>query len=327
MIHSNASSQSSKVRTIGVIMDDIAHIQFGHDTTLALLQACQQRGWRVYYMQQQDLFWQQDGAYATGRFLKVHDHPENWYQLLDSQTIKLGAMDAILMRKDPPFDMAYIFSTYFLDDAVAKGCLVVNHPQALRNANEKFFATHFAHCMPPTVISSRLDILQHFHQQHGKVIFKPLDSMGGEGIFLAQVDEDVDAKINALSQAGSIPIVAQQYLPQIAQGDKRILLVDGEPIPYALARFAKEGSILANLAAGGHGKGIPLGERDYWICQQIGPSLKKMGLLFVGLDVIGDYLTEINVTSPTGLVELEQYFRPNIAGKILDAIECHLKTR
>ncbi|MCP4475871.1 MAG: glutathione synthase [Gammaproteobacteria bacterium] len=312
---------------LGVIMDPIASIDFHHDSTLALLLNASKRHWQLHYMEQADLFWHENRAYAESKQLNVYDDNNHWYDFAATATLPLEELDIILMRKDPPFNMNYIMTTYFLDHAAKAGTLVVNSPQALRDANEKFFTTHFAHCMPPTLISSRLDLLQRFHHQHGKVIFKPLDLMGGQGIFLAEPEQDSRATVEKLSHQGQIPIMAQRYLPEISAGDKRILMIDGEPIPYALARIPQPGSFLGNIAAGGCGEPRQLSERDRWICEQVGPTLKQKGLLFVGLDIIGDYLTEINVTCPTCITEFRELFQVDTAEKLLDTLEKKLSLR
>jgi glutathione synthase len=234
-------------------------------------------------------------------------------------------MDVILMRKDPPFDMEYIYSTYLLDIAQEAGVLVINHPQSVRDANEKLFTAWFPQCCPPTLVTRRKEWIKAFHQEQGDIILKPLDGMGGASIFkIAEGDPNFSVIVETLSHHGQQSVMAQRYLPDIVHGDKRILMIDGEPVPYALARIPAQGETRGNLAAGGRGEGRPLTDRDRWICEQVGPTLREKGLIFVGLDVIGDYLTEINVTSPTCIRELDKQFGLNIASDLLDAIDKRL---
>ena len=312
-------------RTLGVIMDPIGSIKPYKDTTLALMLAAQKRGWSVHYFEMRDI-WLRDGA-ALGRArpLKVFDDNKRWFELGDPEETRLGELDAILMRKDPPFDLEYISATYILERAETQGARVFNKPASLRDCNEKAFTAWFAQCAPPTLIARDETQLRAFHAEHGDVIYKPLDGMGGMGVF--RVDSsglNLGAVIEELTQQGTRAIVAQKYLPQIKDGDKRILIVDGEPIPYCLARVPKPGETRGNLAAGGTGRAQPLSERDGWIAAQLGPELKKRGLLFAGLDVIGDYLTEINVTSPTCAREIDAVYKQDIGGQVIAAIEKRL---
>jgi len=276
-------------------------------------------------MEQQDLYLSQGKVMASMRDLQVNDDAENWYQLGEPKTRRLSELDAILMRKDPPFDMEYIYSTYLLEQAQSEGVLVVNPPQSLRDANEKLFTAWFPQCCPPTLVTRKKSLMREFQQQHGDIIIKPLDGMGGASIFkVSQDDPNFSVIVETLTELGKKSVMVQQYLPAIKDGDKRILLINGEPVPYALARIPAAGETRGNLAAGGRGEGRPLTERDHWICQQVGPKLREKGLLFVGLDVIGDYLTEINVTSPTCIRELDRQFNLNIAGDLMNCIEAHL---
>jgi glutathione synthase len=232
------------------------------------------------------------------------------------------------MRKDPPFDMDFIYSTYILEAAQREGVLIVNDPRSLRDCNEKLFATQFPQCCPPLIVAASAERLKAFHAQHGDVIFKPLDGMGGASIFrIQQGDPNLSVIIETLTDHGRQQIMAQKYLPEIVDGDKRILLVDGVPAPYGLARIPLAGETRGNLAAGGSGVAKPLTDRERWICDQVGPVLKEKGLLFVGLDVIGDYLTEINVTSPTCVRELDRAHDLDIAGDLMDSIAAKLATR
>jgi len=313
---------------LGVVMDPIDQISYKKDTSLALLLAAAERGFELHYMEQADLFLDQGIPKAISRPLKVFADPEKWYQLGDAQTINLGELDVMLMRKDPPFDSEFVYSTYILEAAERLGCLVVNKPQSLRDCNEKVFATQFPQCCPPVLVSRNDQQLRDFHKLHGDVIFKPLDGMGGTGIFRCKQDDpNIGVILETLTKYGQETIMAQQFIPDISNGDKRILVIDGEAVPYCLARIPAEGETRGNLAAGGRGVAQPVSERDLWIAKQIAPSLKEKGLLFVGLDVIGDYLTEINVTSPTCVREIDAAYDTNIGGLLMDAIASRLTKR
>ena len=310
---------------LGVIMDPIAGIKVEKDTTLALLLAAQRRGWEIYYMEMNDVYLDGNMARARARILTVADDVSDWYRFLHHTELALPELDAILMRKDPPFNMEYIYMTYILEHAAAQGTLVVNAPAALRDVNEKASITRFPQCIPPTLISRERQDLLAFIEQHGQAILKPLDGMGGASVFrVGREDVNTNTIIETLTWNSRGFIMAQQYLPAIEQGDKRILLIDGQPYEHALARIPKPGEIRGNLAAGGAGKGVDLSDRDYWICEQVGARLSAMGLVFVGLDVIGDYLTEINVTSPTCVRELERIYGDDIAGRVMDSIALKL---
>ncbi|AMB84064.1 glutathione synthetase [Pseudomonas agarici] len=314
---------------LGIVMDPIASISYKKDSSLAMLLAAQERGWTLFYMEQQDLY-QDAGGVARARMkpLKVFTNPEHWFELEAETDAALGELDVILMRKDPPFDMEFVYSTYLLEQAERAGVLVVNKPQSLRDCNEKLFATQFPHCTPPTLVSRRADVLREFAAQHGDVILKPLDGMGGTSIFRHRVgDPNLSVILETLTVLGTQQIMAQAYLPGIKDGDKRILMIDGEPVPYCLARIPAAGETRGNLAAGGRGEARPLTDRDRWIAAQVGPTLREKGLLFVGLDVIGEHLTEINVTSPTCIREIDNAFGTNIGGLLMDAIEQKLKSR
>lgn len=314
--------------SLGVVMDPIADITFYKDTTLALLLAAQERGWDLYYMEQSDLYLQQGEARASLRNLFVADKADGWYELGQAQDRRLGDLDVILMRKDPPFDNEYIYSTYILEAAQQQGALVVNDPRSLRDCNEKLFATQFPECCPPLLVSRDMARLRAFHQAQGDVIFKPLDGMGGSRIFRCKQDDpNVGVILETLTEFGRQLTMAQRYIPAITQGDKRILVVDGEAVPYALARIPAQGETRGNLAAGGRGVAQPLTERDQWIVAQVAPSLKARGLMFVGLDVIGDYLTEINVTSPTCAREIDKAYNTGIGARLMTAIERKLAAR
>lgn len=306
---------------LGVIMDPIDTLHVEKDTTLALLKEADRRGLALCYMTLDSLFLQYGIAWGNCRALQLHFDKNPWYSLSAPVKRPLDQFDVLLMRKDPPVNLAYLYATYILEHAESNGVLIINKPQSLRDANEKLFATWFPQCMPPTLVSASPLLLKDFIEEHECVVFKPLDSMGGQNVFKCQLgDPNVTLIIDLLTQKGSLYVMAQKFVPEITEGDKRILLIDGEPIPYALARIPAENEFRGNLAAGGRGEGRELTERDWWICSQIGPTLREKGLTFVGIDVIGDYLTEINVTSPTCLIELEKAFEIDIAGKIVDCI-------
>ncbi|WP_444757276.1 glutathione synthase [Pseudomonas sp. A014] len=313
---------------LGIVMDPIASISYKKDSSLAMLLAAQERGWSLFYMEQRDLYLGAGQARAQMRPLKVFADPAHWFELGDEQDSALSELDVILMRKDPPFDMEFVYSTYLLEQAEREGVLIVNKPQSLRDCNEKLFATQFPQCMAPTLVSRRADILRAFAATHGDVILKPLDGMGGASVFRhRQGDPNLSVILETLTQHGHQQIMAQAYLPQIVDGDKRILMIDGEPVPYCLARIPASGETRGNLAAGGRGEARPLTERDRWIAAQVGPTLREKGLLFVGLDVIGDSLTEINVTSPTCIREIDAAYNTHIGGQLMDAIDRKLKAR
>ena len=307
--------------SLGIVMDPIASIKPNKDTSLALLLAAQARGWDLYYMEMADLFLEQGQARARVRQLSVADDPDQWYQLAAPETVALGELDVILMRKDPPFDSEFVYSTYILEAAQRQGALVVNDPRSLRDCNEKIFATQFPQCCPPVLVSRDPERLRAFHTEHGDVIFKPLDGMGGASIFRCRADDpNLGVILETLTEHGSRQTMAQRFIPDISAGDKRILVVDGEAVPFALARIPAKGETRGNLAAGGRGETRELSERDRWIVAQVAATLREKGLLFVGLDVIGDYLTEINVTSPTCAREIDRAHDTDIGGRLVDAI-------
>ncbi len=312
---------------LGIVMDPIQSIKTYKDSSFAMLLEAQARGYELYYMEMNDLSLWDGEAYGRMHPLHVHDNRSDWFTLGDGVEQPLSALDVILMRKDPPFDTEYIYATYLLERAEATGVLVVNKPQSLRDANEKLYTAWFNQCTPPTLVSRRDDQLRAFLAEHGDIILKPLEGMGGSSVFrLRSGDANIGVTIELLTAHGHRYIMAQRFIPEITLGDKRILMVDGEPIPYALARLPAKGEVRANLAAGGRGEGVVLSERDRWICQQVGPTLKEKGLIFVGLDVIGDYLTEINVTSPTCIRELDKQYGINISATLMDAIEKRLES-
>ncbi|SCZ61862.1 glutathione synthase [Thiohalomonas denitrificans] len=314
--------------TVGVVMDPIGAISYKKDSTLAMLLAAQRRGWELRYMEQRDLFLRDGMPSARMRPLRVHADPHHWYDLEEPAVHPLGSLDVILMRKDPPFDMEFIYTTYLLERAEEAGALVVNRAASLRDANEKLFTAWFPQCTPPTLVSRDADALRAFHAEQGATVFKPLGAMGGASIFKVEgADTNLNVIIETLTGNGTGFIMAQRFVPEIRAGDKRILLIDGEPAPYALARIPAQGDIRGNLAAGGRGETIPLSARDRWICKQVAPKLRKMGLIFVGLDVIGDFLTEINVTSPTCIRELDAACDLDIGGQLMDVIDRKLDRR
>ena len=307
---------------LGVVMDPISSINISKDTTLVLLLAAAEQGWELEYMEQCDLFLEQGVAYAMARSLQVWDQPDKWYELGSERKMALADCDVILMRKDPPFDSEYITATYILEAAEKAGSLVINKPQSLRDCNEKVFATQFPQCCPPVLVSRNLSRLRDFHRQQQDVIYKPLDGMGGSGIFHCGPDgRNLGAILETLTENGERSIMAQRFIPEIKQGDKRILVINGEAVPYALARIPAAGETRGNLAAGGTGKPQPLTERDQWIVEQVAPTLVEKGLVFVGLDVIGDYLTEINVTSPTCAREIDKAYDTRIGQRVMQVID------
>jgi len=303
-------------------MDPIGSIKIAKDTSFAMLLEAQRRGHRLHYVVPGGLGVAQGRAVARSAPLAVAEDPEQWYRLGPAETAPLAAMDVVLMRTDPPVDAAYLHDTHILGLAQAEGVLVVNDPRGLRDLNEKLAALLFPQCCPPTLVSRDFAALREFVATQGHCVLKPLDGMGGRSIFqVRDGDPNLNVILETLTEGGRALALAQRYLPEIREGDKRILLVDGEPVPYCLARIPQGNEFRGNLAAGGRGEGRPLSERDRWIAAQVGPELKRRGMLFVGLDVIGDYLTEVNVTSPTCVRELDQQFGLNIAGQLFDVIE------
>lgn len=307
--------------SLGVIMDPIADISYEKDTSLALLYAAQERGCDLWYMEQHDLYIDNGKAMARMAPLKVAMNPEHWFDLGEWQERPLAELGIVLMRKDPPFDSEFLYSTYLLEMAEREGVLVSNKPQSLRDCNEKIFATHFPDLMVPTIVTSRASLLREFHKQHGDVIFKPLDGMGGSSIFrLKEDDANVSVVIEMLTEFGTRKIMAQRFIKDITEGDKRILMINGEPVPYGLARIPMKGETRGNIAAGGRGETRKLSDNDLRLANTIGPILKEKGLHFVGIDVIGDYVTEINVTSPTCVREINRDSGIDIAGQLIDCL-------
>ena len=307
---------------LGVVMDPIAAITIKKDTTFAMLLAAQARGWQLHYFEQADLYARGNEAFGRARRLGVKDDQRGWFAFHGERELPLAELDVVLMRKDPPFDMEYIYTTYLLELAEAAGARVVNKPSSLRDANEKIFALHFPECCPPTLVAREAARLKGFLGEHEDIVVKPLDGMGGASVFrLRRNDPNLNVILETLTAHDRRSAMAQRYIPEVTAGDKRILLIDGEPVPYALARIPQAGETRANLAAGGRGEGVPLSERDRWICARVAPKLREMGLLFVGLDVIGDYLTEINVTSPTCFQEIQQQTGCDVPALFIDALE------
>ncbi len=312
-------------RTLAVLMDAIAAIKIAKDSTFAMLLEAQARGWHLRYMTQGDLAIRDGVPWARLAPLEVRDDPTGWYSLGTPTWTDLRTLDLVLARKDPPLDTQFLYDTLVLQLAHDAGVLVVNHPQGLRDANEKLFTLLFPQCITPTLVARDVREIRRFVAEHDKVVLKPLDGMGGHSIFKsAQGDPNLNVILATLTDNGARFAVAQRFIPDITAGDKRILLVDGEPVDYALARIPQGDDFRGNLAAGGKGVGVPLSDRDRWIAAQVGPELRRRGMIFVGLDVIGDWLTEINVTSPTCIRELDALFGINIAGRLFDTIEDRL---
>ncbi|HET6546425.1 MAG TPA: glutathione synthase [Rhodanobacteraceae bacterium] len=309
-------------RTLAVLMDPIASIHAKKDSTLALLLEAGRRGYVLHYLTQGDLAVRDGRAWARLTPLTVRDDPHDWFTLGDPRWHDLTHVDVVLARKDPPVDAQFIYDTQVLELAAAAGVRVINDPRGLRDANEKLFALRFPQCCAPTLVARDAESIRHFVAEHGEVVLKPLDGMGGRGIFRSRRgDPNLNVILETLLVDGSRFAIAQRFIPEISAGDKRILLIDGEPVPFALARIPQGDDFRGNLAAGGKGVGVELGERDRWIAAEVGPELRRRGLVLVGLDVIGDFLTEVNVTSPTGIRELDSAFGINIAGRLFDRIE------
>ncbi|MBL0712006.1 MAG: glutathione synthase [Colwellia sp.] len=308
---------------LGIVMDPISEVKVAKDSSMAMMFEAQKRGYEIYYMEMQDLYLDRGQARANTKKIKVFDDASHWYEFSDPpQDIALSELDAILMRKDPPFDTEYIYATYILERAEVEGTLIVNKPQSLRDCNEKLFTAWFADLTPRTLVTRSETQIRAFHQELKDIIIKPLDGMGGASIFrIKESDANVGVIIETLTNHGQQYAMVQEYMPEIIDGDKRILIVNGEPMPYCLARIPAQGETRGNLAAGGRGVARPLSPSDKRIADTIAPELKKRGLYFVGLDVIGDKVTEINVTSPTCIREIEAAYPINISGKLMDAIE------
>jgi glutathione synthase len=306
---------------LGVVMDPIETIKPKKDSTLAMLLAAQRAGWSLIYFRQQDLMVRDGAPLGAGRHVEVRDDPDEWFTLGGSWSSGLEALDVLLMRKDPPFDMEYIYTTYILELAERRGLLVVNKASSLRDINEKAYTAWFPQCTPPSLVTRSRNELLGFLAEHGRIVLKPFDGMGGRSIFVVSAgDLNVNVIIETLTDNGEKFTLAQRYIPEIVHGDKRILLIDGDPIDHALARIPAPGESRGNLVMGAKGEGRALTDRDRWLCGEVGPTLRAKGVMFAGLDVIGDYLTEINVTSPTGIRELDRQFGTDIAAKLIAAI-------
>lgn len=314
---------------LGIVMDPISQINIKKDTSFAMLLEAQKRGYQIYYIEMNDLFLSGGEAYATTRILTVYNDKQHWFDFSEEQTISLSLLDVILMRKDPPFDTEFIYATYILERAENAGVLVVNKPQSLRDCNEKLYTAWFSEFTPETMVTRQTKLIKDFYQTHRDIILKPLDGMGGTSIFrIKQDDPNVSVIIETLTHHNTQYCMAQAYIPAIKEGDKRVLVVNGVPVPFCLARIPQKGETRGNLAAGGHGEVRALSESDWKIANAIGPILKAKGLLFVGLDIIGDKLTEINVTSPTCVREIEAHTDGlSVTGLLMDAIEQQLRDK
>lgn len=306
---------------IGIVMDPVQGINPQKDTTLALMLAAQNRGAALYYMVMDGLYVEDGKSFAIAQKIRVFDDPDKWFELDAPERIALGTLDIILMRKDPPVDKRFIHACYMLEQAAREGVYVSNDPTALVSLNEKIFATHFPALCPPTVISSDKGVLRDFLDRHGKIILKPLDSMGGEGIFMVE-SRDVNFEViwEVQTKRGTYPIIAQAFLPAIAEGDKRVVVISGQPFEHVLVRTPKEGSIRGNLAAGGGFSVRPINDTEKNIALTVGKVLMERGIVFSGIDIIGDRLIEINITSPTGLPQISKACGQNVADLVLSAI-------
>jgi glutathione synthase len=313
---------SGKKLRVGVVMDPIASIKPVKDSSLAMLLEAERRGAEIHYMLQSDLRMLAGVPLARSKPLNVRDTETDWFDLGEPRDIDLRDLDVILMRKDPPFDMEYIYTSYILERAEDAGTIIVNRPQSLRDMNEKAYTAWFPQCAPLTLVTRSMSDMKVFLAEHQRIVVKPLDGMGGKSIFVVVVgDNNANVIFETLTDDGQQFAMAQVYIPEISDGDKRILLVDGNPVPYALARIPTDDDNRGNLVMGAIGEARELTDRDRWICAEVGPTLRERGVIFAGIDVIGDYLTEINVTSPTGIRELDRAFDINIAGGLFNAIE------
>ncbi len=313
---------------LGVIMDPIEEINVSKDSTFAMLLEAQRRAYQIHYLQASELYLADNVVMGYAAQMSVQDDQSDWYELLDTVPTDLGELDVVLMRKDPPFNMEYIYTTYLLDQLCETGTMVVNHPAGLRNANEKLFATRFTECTVPFTVTRKKQVLDDFINIHKEVVVKPLDGMAGDSVFRVQHDDpNRNVILETITHFGRRTVMAQQFIAAYKKGDKRILLIDGEPIPYALVRVPAKGELRANLAKGGTAQGAELTTRDRWICEQVKPALTAMQLSFVGIDIISNYLTEINVTSPTGIRELDKIYDLNICATLFDSIERRYETK
>ena len=312
---------------LGIISDPISGFNIKKDTGFAMMLEAEKRGYELYYMEMDDLFLRQGEAFAHAARAHVFDNAEKWYDLAPQQDIALGDLDIILMRKDPPFDTEYIYATYILERAELAGALVVNKPQSLRDANEKLYTAWFSEFTPDTLVTRSAKQIRAFLAEHGDIIMKPLDGMGGASIFRVKEDDaNIGVTIETLTEHGKRYAMIQNYIPAIKDGDKRVLVVDGEVVPYCLARIPQKGETRGNLAAGGRGEVRPLTDDERRIAETLAPTLKAKGLLFVGLDIIGDKLTEVNVTAPTCVKEIEAESNFSVTALFFDALERNLTT-
>jgi glutathione synthase len=304
-------------------MDPIAAIAPATDSTFAMLLEASRRGWEIEYMELADVRLRSGRAEASTRILDVRDSTTDWFTLGPRHDRRLGDLDVILMRKDPNVDLEFITATWILEAAEREGTIVANRPQALRDANEKIAATWFPRFAPPSLVSRDRAALRRFIEAEGKVALKPLDAMAGRSVFIVEAtDPNATVILEDITRRGTRSIIAQRFLPAVTEtGDKRILMVDGEPVRGALARFPAPGQFRANLAAGGRGEPAELNERELLICREVGPVLREKGLYFAGIDVIDGWLTEINVTSPTGIRQIDRHFGTNVAKMLLDVLE------
>jgi len=310
---------------VGIVMDPIEAITTYKDSSFAMLLEAQRRNAEIHYFLQSDLKLLSGQAIGASRQLTVTDDTSSWFEYGAAQSVNLGDLDVILMRKDPPFDMEYVYTTYILDRAADAGALIVNHPQALRDMNEKAYTAWFPECTPLTLITRSMDDMKAFLVEHGRIVVKPLEGMGGKSIFVvSKGDKNANVIFETLTDFNRHFAMAQVFIPEISEGDKRILLIDGEAVPYALARIPSDDDNRGNLVMGAKGVGQELSAADRSICERVGPVLRDAGVIFAGIDIIGDYLTEVNVTSPTGIRELDQQFDLNIAGLMLDAPEANI---
>ncbi|MBK8817386.1 MAG: glutathione synthase [Methylococcaceae bacterium] len=307
---------------LGMVMDPIDRINIKKDTSFAMLLEAQARSWELHYMELENLYLRNGKAYAETRTLEVKSDERGWFRFLNTHNIELASLDVIIMRKDPPFDQEYLYATHILEQAEHDGAYVINRPQSLRDANEKLYTSWFPQCCTETLVTKNSVQIKAFLAEQGNIILKPLDGMGGASIFrIREGDPNMSVILETMTLHNTRTVMAQKYLPEIKDGDKRILMVNGEPVPYCLARIPAQGESRGNLAAGGTGEGRPLTDQDRWIASQVGPTLREKGLVFVGLDVIGSTLTEINVTSPTCVQELDKQFGLNISGQLMDHVE------
>ena len=312
--------------SLGVVMDPIQSINIKKDSSFAMMLEAQRRGYSIFYITQNDLYVKDGVAFANMSKVEVADNPDSWYELEESDDKPLHDLSCIIMRKDPPFDMEYIYSTYILELAERKGCLVINKPSSIRTANEKLFTAWFPEYSPETLVTRDMERIKAFHNELKRIVVKPLDGMGGSMVFQIQEgDANRSVILETITNNGTQTVMAQRFLPEFKNGDKRILVINGKPFPHGLARIPAKGESRGNLAAGASYEGVDLTEREFEICKAVGPKLKEMGLMFVGLDVIGDYVTEINVTSPTCIRELDTIYSANISGLLMDEIEKSLE--